>query len=84
MFFFKGVTFMSTAEQILQEVLEAFDFGGHVLTTQRYGGGHVNDTFLIHTSSPTEAEGHFILQRLSPVAFKHPDEVMANGMGLSE
>ena len=60
---------MSTAEQILQEVLEAFDFGGHVLTTQRYGGGHVNDTFLIHTSSPTEAEGHFILQRLSPVAF---------------
>ena len=75
---------MSTAEQILHEVLAAFDFGGPVLTTQRYGGGHVNDTFLIHTSSPTEMEGHYIIQRLSPVAFKHPDEVMANVMGVSE
>ena len=75
---------MSTAEQILQEVLEAFDFGGPVLTTQRYGGGHVNDTFLIHTSAPADTQGHYILQRLSPVAFKHPDEVMANVMGVSE
>ena len=75
---------MSTAEQVLQEVLEAFDFGGPILTTQRYGGGHVNDTFLIHTSAPAETEGHFILQRLSSVAFKHPDEVMANVMGVSE
>ena len=75
---------MSTAEQILQEVLEAFDFGGPVLTTQRYGGGHVNDTFLVHTGSPADMEGHYILQRLSPVAFKRPDEVMANVMGVSE
>ena len=33
---------VSTAEQLLPEVLEAFDFGGPVLSTQRYGGGHVN------------------------------------------
>ncbi len=75
---------MSTAEQLLHEVLDAFDFGGHVLTTQRYGHGHVNDTFLVHTHAPSEAEGHFILQRLSCVAFKHPDQVMSNVMGVSE
>ena len=75
---------MSNAEHILPEVLEAFDFGGPVLTTQRYGGGHVNDTFLVHTRSRCDIDGHFILQRLSPVAFKHPDEVMSNVMGVSE
>ena len=75
---------VSTAEQLLSEVLEAFDFGGPVLSTQRYGGGHVNDTFLIHSSPPSDAAGHYILQRLSSVAFKCPDEVMSNIMGVSE
>ena len=75
---------VSTAEQVLSEVLEAFDFGGPVLSTQRFGGGHVNDTFLLHTHALTDAEGHYILQRLSSVAFKHPDEVMSNVMGVSE
>ena len=73
-----------TAEQLLPEVMEAFDFNGPVLSTQRFGGGHVNDTFLLHTRAPSEAEGHYILQRLSSVAFKHPDEVMSNIMGVSE
>ena len=75
---------VSTAEQLLPEVLEAFDFNGPVLSTQRYGGGHVNDTFLLHTRALSDAEGHYILQRLSSVAFKHPDEVMSNIMGVSE
>ena len=75
---------VSTAEQLLPEVLEAFDFGGPVLSTQRYGGGHVNDTFLLHSRALSDAEGHYILQRLSSVAFKHPDEVMSNIMGVSE
>ena len=75
---------VSTAEQVLSEVFEAFDFGGPVLSTQRFGRGHVNDTFLLHTRAPSDAEGHYILQRLSSVAFKHPDEVMSNVMGVSE
>ena len=75
---------MSIAERILNEALAAFDFGAPVVEAVRFGYGHVNDTFRVDTFRPDGGPGTFILQRLSPVAFKHPDEVMANVMGVSE
>ena len=42
---------MAAAEQTLQEVLEAFDFGAPVVGAIRYGQGHINDTFCVHTLS---------------------------------
>ncbi len=40
-----------------------------------FGSGHINDTFLL--SSP-EVPREYVLQRISPAAFRHPDHVMDN------
>ena len=45
---------MSQAEQYLSQALAAFDFGGQVVGAVRYGAGHINDTFCVHTQ-PGEA-----------------------------
>jgi len=74
---------MSRGEQRLTEALAAFDFGAPVVGAVRYGTGHVNDTFCVHTQPENAMCRRFILQRISPVAFKHPDEVMANITGVT-
>ena len=72
---------MKQAEMVLSEVLTAFDFGAEPIYPQSFGCGHVNDTFLIQNSDlrPT-----FVLQRLNPEAFKDPEGLMQNVIGISE
>lgn len=67
-----------SAEDQLPQVLAAFDFGAPVVGALRYGKGHINDTFCVHTQPEDAMCRRFILQRISPSAFKHPDEVMSN------
>ena len=74
---------MSQAEQYLQEALSAFDFGGQVVGAVRYGSGHINDTFCVHTQPGEDPCRRFILQRISAAAFHHPDQVMANIVGVT-
>ena len=40
---------MSQAEQFFAGRPERFDFGGQVVGAVRYGSGHINDTFCVHT-----------------------------------
>lgn len=75
---------MSTAEERLGEALAAFDFGAPVVGAPRYGKGHVNDTFCVHTQPNEGPCRRFILQRMSPVAFKRPDQLMENIIGVTE
>lgn len=75
---------MSTAEERLGEALAAFDFGAPVVGAPRYGKGHVNDTFCVHTQPDEGSCRRFILQRMSPVAFKRPDQLMENIIGVTE
>ena len=75
---------MSTAEARLQEVLGAFDFGAPVVGAMRYGCGHINDTFCVHTQPADYACRCFILQRMSSAAFKRPDQLMRNIIGVTE
>ncbi|MBQ8159708.1 MAG: aminoglycoside phosphotransferase family protein [Clostridia bacterium] len=42
---------------------------------ESFGHGHINETYLV--SSPAHAES-YILQRVSPAAFHHPEQVMEN------
>ncbi len=73
------------AEELLPRVLEAFDFGAKVTKCERYGMGHINDTFCVETENADGTTGRrFILQRISPSAFKHPDEVMSNIMKVTD
>ena len=75
---------MAQAEQTLHEVLEAFDFGAPVVGAIRYGCGHINDTFVVHTQPENACCRRFILQRMSAAAFKHPDQLMENIIGVTE
>ena len=75
---------MVQAEQNLQQVLEGFDFGAPVVGAIRYGCGHINDTFVVHTQPEDRCCRRFILQRMSAAAFKHPEELMENIIGVTE
>ena len=75
---------MSAAENKLQEALAAFDFGAPVVGALRYGKGHINDTFVVHTQPEDLSCRRFILQRMSAAAFKRPDELMENIIGVTE
>ena len=72
------------AEAYLSEVLEAFDFGAVVVGAVRFGQGHINDTFVVHTQPENECCRRFILQRMSAAAFKRPDQLMENIIGVTE
>jgi len=75
---------VAQAEQTLQEVLSAFDFGAPVVGALRYGQGHINDTFVVHTQPEDRPCRRFILQRMSAAAFKRPDQLMENIIGVTE
>ena len=74
---------MAQAEQFLQDALAAFDFGGEIVGAVRYGSGHINDTFCVHTQPGEDPCRRFILQRISSAAFHHPDQVMENIAGVT-
>lgn len=73
-----------TAEETLQEALEAYDFGAPVVGAMRYGHGHINDTFCVHTQPEDDCCRCFILQRMSAAAFRHPEQLMSNIVGITE
>ncbi len=75
---------MAEAEQTLNEALDAFEFGAPVVGAMRYGRGHINDTFCVHTQPEDDDCRCFILQRMSSAAFKHPDQLMANIISVTE
>ena len=64
--------------------MSAFEFGAQIVSVDRFGSGHVNDTFRVVTDLADSFHNTFILQRISEVAFHHPDEVMANVVGITE
>ena len=61
-----------------QQVLDAYEFPGNPVRIERYGQGHINDTFCITCQMPAGAHIRFILQGLSTSAFPQPENVMEN------
>lgn len=72
---------MNPAEQYIDEVLRAYALDPSSAKATRYGSGHINDSFLIQ--SPSQSQ-RYILQRISPAAFKRPDQVMENIVRITE
>ncbi len=75
---------MADIDTALHEALDAFEFGAPVVGAIRYGQGHINDTFVVHTQPENLCCRRFILQRMSPAAFKRPDQLMANIIGVTD
>lgn len=70
---------MSGQELRLEEALAAFEFGGAVQQAQRFGEGHINDTFAV----TAEGGRRWILQRLNTAVFRQPQQVMENILGVT-
>ena len=66
----------------LAEVLEAFGWGETVVSCERYGSGHINDTFLV-INKEGDAEKKYILQRMNHEIFKDVDGLMNNVSGVT-
>lgn len=75
---------MSTAETHLTDALRAFDLGTEIEAVERFGYGHINDTFLIRTCGSDASCSEFVLQRISDAAFKDPAALMNNVISVSE
>lgn len=72
------------AENTLQEVFAAYDFGGDIVGALRFGKGHINDTFCAYVQTEIGDCKRFILQRMSAAAFKRPDQLMQNIVGVTD
>lgn len=56
-----------------KKICEQFKIDGGFVSAEKYGEGHINDTFLVKTD-----ETKYILQRVNNTVFKKPEEVMEN------
>ena len=55
-------------------VLSHYDLQGNVISCNRFGHGHINETYLVVTDRPHL----YVLQKISSVAFKNPVGLMEN------
>lgn len=67
----------------IAQAIEAMDLQGTVKSYERYGNGHINDTFLV----VCEKEGRqirYILQRMNHDIFKNPEALMENILAITK
>lgn len=57
-----------------------FNIEGSAVNVERYGNGHINDTFLVVTDIGIK----YILQRVNSNVFKNPEQVMHNIISVTE
>ena len=57
----------------ISQVCRNFDMGGEFVNAAPYGGGHINDTYLVECRS-----GKFIVQRVNTAIFREPEALMEN------
>lgn len=73
---------MSTEPKIL-EAIEGFSFAGDLVSYERYGSGHINDTFLV-VYNEGSSQKRYIFQRMSKALTKQCDLLMENIVGVTE
>lgn len=71
---------MSKKEVLFKEAAAAYPFSDTIADITPYGGGHINDTFLVTCTDGEE----YVLQHINSYVFKHPDEIMENIMGVTK
>ena len=61
----------------LREIATHFNLQGDFVSSERYGRGHINDTFLVSVNR-NEGNARIILQRINEHVFKDPESLMEN------
>ncbi|MCM1025068.1 MAG: aminoglycoside phosphotransferase family protein [Roseburia sp.] len=68
----------------IREVISHYFQEGRLLEIQPYGGGHINDTFLITCEAEGCGQKRYILQRMNHNIFKNPQLLMENVINVTE
>ena len=68
---------------LLEEASAGFQFEGTLVSTEPYGNGHINDTFLLKVTDEDGKVHKRILQRMNKSVFKQPVELMENIMNVT-
>ena len=63
----------------LVQICDRFSLEGKVLSVEKYGNGHINDTYLV-----TNTEKRYILQRINTSIFREPVKLMDNFVRVSK
>ncbi|MFT4107130.1 MAG: aminoglycoside phosphotransferase family protein [Lacrimispora sp.] len=66
----------------IREAIGLLAFEGEPVSWERYGSGHINDTFRLICKAE-EKEKHYILQRINHEVFKDPVSLMGNIEGVT-
>ncbi len=61
----------------IEEALMVFDIDGHVQSYERYGNGHINDTFVVVCHIEHKSR-RYILQRMNHEIFTQPKQLISN------
>jgi len=61
----------------LREIASHFELDGNFVSADRYGSGHINDTFLV-TVARGSANVRYILQRINKHVFRNPVSLLEN------
>ena len=61
-----------------QNVISQFDFYGRPIYIERFGQGHINDTYALYCASEFEPPVRYILQKINLSVFKNPEGLMKN------
>lgn len=67
----------------IAEVIEHMGYAGTEVSCERYGHGHINDTFRMVTKAE-DGEHAYILQRMNQEVFKDPVSLMKNITGVTD
>lgn len=63
--------------ELIENTIAQFQIDGKVLSYERYGNGHINDTFVVVFQNNQEKK-RYILQRINNNVFKDPEKLMFN------
>lgn len=66
----------------LEKLLDQFMLQGKVESVKPFGGGHINDTYLLSMETE-EGKKRYVIQKINKSVFKKPWEVMENIMGVT-
>jgi Ser/Thr protein kinase RdoA (MazF antagonist) len=68
----------------ISEVVKKFNIQGEVIQANRYGQGHINDTFEVLLRNEAGSVERYIFQRINTSIFKTPDKLMENIENITE
>lgn len=64
----------------MERIIQAFQLEGNVISSKRFGSGHINQTYLLHTDSQHD----YILQKINHQIFKETEKLMENVTAVTE